>query len=255
MNVDQRRRPCAIVTGAGSERGIGNATARALAASGWDLALLDINEAGARQNAEEISRRYEAQAVPFGLDVSNEDMVRSTVESIAQHFPSVKALINNAGITAPTAFVDTTTEEWDRVFAVNSRGTFLMTKFALPLMLEHDFGRIVNVSSMAAQRGGGFGRTAYSASKAAMIGFSNALAREVAEFGITVNAIAPGYIVSDLPDGALGPEQEAQIVSTIPVGRPGTPTDVANLVAYLCRVDTGFVTGSVYDINGGAHIH
>lgn len=255
MQIDEVEPGSAIVTGAGSRRGIGRATARALARAGWNVALVDIDLDGARENAEEIRQTFAVAALAVQADVSDEGSVERAVASIHAELPPVAALVNNAGITAPTSFVATTTAEWDRIFAVNSRGTFLVTKYVFPLMRERKVGRIVNISSMAAQRGGGFGRTAYSASKAAIMGFSNALAREAAPEGILVNTIAPGYVQSDLPAGQLGPEQEAEIISAIPIGRAGIADDVADLVVYLCSPSTGFVTGAVYDINGGAHIH
>jgi 2-hydroxycyclohexanecarboxyl-CoA dehydrogenase len=123
-------------------------------------------------------------------------------------------------------------------------------------MVERGFGRIVFVSSVSAERGGGvFGGVAYSAAKAALLGFARALARELGPTGVTVNSVAPGLIDTDITGGALLGEREARVVAAIPVGRKGSVTDVADLVAFLCREESGYITGATYDVNGGSHIH
>jgi 2-hydroxycyclohexanecarboxyl-CoA dehydrogenase len=151
--------------------------------------------------------------------------------------------------------LDTSLEEWEEVFAVNSRGTFLATKAVLPAMLERGYGRIVNVSSVSGIRGGGiFGGTHYSASKAAVLGFTRAVAREFAGQGVTCNAVAPGLIETDLATPYMTDERRAEVIAGIPVGRIGVPDDVAGVIAFLCSPESGYVTGEVVDINGGSHI-
>jgi NAD(P)-dependent dehydrogenase (short-subunit alcohol dehydrogenase family) len=146
--------------------------------------------------------------------------------------------------------------EWDRIFDFNVRGAFNITRRVTPGMAERGFGRVVFLSSVSAERGGGvFGGVAYSAAKAAQLGFARALAREVGPHGITVNSVAPGLIDTDITGGALEGDTKAQLLAGIPVGRNGQVNDVADLITYLCREQTGYITGATYDVNGGSHIH
>ncbi|MGY1823966.1 SDR family NAD(P)-dependent oxidoreductase [Geodermatophilus sp. SYSU D00079] len=246
----------AVVTGAGSKRGIGRATAHALAAAGWHVAVLDLDEASAKDAASEVEERSGVQAVGIGCDITDEASVDAALAVLDGALPPVGALVNNAGITSPVPFLEVTGEEWDRVFAVNVRGAFNVTRRLAPGMAERGFGRIVFLSSVSAERGGGvFGGVAYSAAKAAELGFTRALARELGPHGVTVNAVAPGLIDTDITGGALEGERKQQLLAGIPVGRNGRVADVADLITYLCREETGYVTGATYDVNGGSHIH
>jgi 2-hydroxycyclohexanecarboxyl-CoA dehydrogenase len=246
----------AVVTGAGSKRGIGRATAHTLAAAGWNVAVLDLDEGSAKDAAHEVADRNRVQAVGVGCDVTNEASVDNALTVLDGALPPVGALVNNAGITSPTPFLEVSGEEWDRIFAVNVRGAFNVTRRLAPGMAERGFGRIVFLSSVSAERGGGvFGGVAYSAAKAAELGFTRALARELGPHGITVNAVAPGLIDTDITGGALEGERKEQLVAGIPVGRNGRVADVADLITYLCREETGYITGATYDVNGGSHIH
>jgi len=246
----------AIITGAGSKRGIGRATAHALAAAGWNVAILDLDEPSAKEAADEVAERHGVQTLGIGCDVTNEASVEAALASVDGSMPPVAALVNNAGITSPTRFLEVTGEEWDRIFAVNVRGSYNITRRVAPAMVERGFGRIVFLSSVSAERGGGvFGAVAYSAAKAAELGFARALARELGPNGVTVNSVAPGFIGTDIIGGALTGEREAQLVAQIPVGRGGNVNDVADLITFLCREESGYITGVTYDVNGGAHIH
>ncbi|SNS96646.1 2-hydroxycyclohexanecarboxyl-CoA dehydrogenase [Geodermatophilus pulveris] len=246
----------AVVTGAGSRRGIGRATAHTLAAAGWNVAILDLDEASAKEAAHEVAERAGVHAVGVGCDITDEASVDAALAVLDGALPPVGALVNNAGITSPTPFLEVTGEEWDRIFAVNVRGAFNVTRRVAPGMAERGFGRVVFLSSVSAERGGGvFGGVAYSAAKAAELGFTRALARELGPHGVTVNAVAPGLIDTDITGGALEGERKQQLVAGIPVGRTGRVADVADLIAYLCREETGYVTGVTYDVNGGSHIH
>ncbi|MBB3082348.1 SDR family NAD(P)-dependent oxidoreductase [Geodermatophilus sabuli] len=246
----------AVVTGAGSRRGIGRATAHTLAAAGWNVAVLDLDEASAKDAAHEVADRNGVQAVGIGCDITDEASVENALTVLDGALPPVGALVNNAGITSPVPFLEVTGEEWDRVFAVNVRGAFNVTRRLAPGMAERGFGRIVFLSSVSAERGGGvFGGVAYSAAKAAELGFTRALARELGARGVTVNAVAPGLIDTDITGGALEGERKEQLIAGIPVGRNGRVADVADLITFLCREETGYVTGATYDVNGGAHIH
>ena len=246
----------AIITGAGSQRGIGRATAHALATAGWNVAILDLNEPSAKDAAHEVVERNGVQAVGVGCDITDEASVQGALAALDGSTPPVGALVNNAGITAPTRFLDVTGEEWDRIFAVNVRGAYNITRRVAPDMVRRGFGRIVFLSSVSAERGGGvFGAVAYSAAKAAELGFARALARELGPHGITVNSVAPGLIETDITGGALTPERRAELLAQIPVGRTGNVHDVADLITFLCREESGYITGATYDVNGGSHIH
>jgi 2-hydroxycyclohexanecarboxyl-CoA dehydrogenase len=178
------------------------------------------------------------------------------VSAVERDLPPVAALVNNAGITAPTRFLDIDEEEWDRIFDVNVRGTYLVTRRVLPGLIDRGYGRIVNLSSVSAIRGGGvFGGAHYSAAKAAVLGLTRALAREAGPSGVTCNAVAPSLIATDITAGKLSPEREAEIVAGVPLQRQGTVGEVASMIVYLCSEDAGYVTGATLDINGGSHIY
>jgi 2-hydroxycyclohexanecarboxyl-CoA dehydrogenase len=246
----------AIVTGAGSARGIGRETCLRLAAAGWSVAALDLDAGGARETAELAAAVEGCDAVGLSCDVTSAEQIDAAVAAIERDLPPVAALVNNAGITAPTRFVDIGENEWDRIFDVNVRGNFLVTRRVLPGLLEREYGRIVNLSSVSAVRGGGvFGGSHYSAAKAAVLGLTRALAREVGRHGVTCNALAPGLIATDITGDKLSPERLTQLMSEVPVRRPGTVREVASLVVFLCSEDAGYMTGATLDINGGSHIY
>jgi NAD(P)-dependent dehydrogenase (short-subunit alcohol dehydrogenase family) len=246
----------AIITGAGSKRGIGRATAHSLAAAGWNVAILDLDEPSAKEAADEVAEQQRVQTAGIGCDVTDEASVEAALAALDGSVPPVGALVNNAGISSPTKFLDVTGEEWDRIFAVNVRGSYNITRRVAPGMVDRGFGRIVFLSSVSAERGGGiFGAVAYSAAKAAELGFARALARELGPNGVTVNSVAPGFIETDIMGGALTEERRAQLVAQIPVGRGGNVNDVADLITFLCREESGYITGVTYDVNGGSHIH
>lgn len=245
----------AILTGAGSARGIGMATAEMLVDKGWAVGLIDVNEEGLRGNAEKLRAAGAPQVAIAACDVSTEDEVTQAVGSILEELGTIEALLNIAGISSPTGVLDTSLAEWEQVFAVNMRGTFLVTRATLPTMIERGYGRIVNLSSVSAIRGGGiFGGTHYSASKAAVLGFTRAVAREYAHAGITCNAIAPSLLDTDLAAPHLSREQHAQVLASVPAGRLGTAADVAAAAAFLCSPESAYITGEVVDVNGGSHI-
>ncbi|HEV2109277.1 MAG TPA: SDR family NAD(P)-dependent oxidoreductase [Thermomicrobiales bacterium] len=245
-----------IVTGAGSARGIGREACLRLAAAGWSVAALDLEEGAAQETAELAAREGGGPAVGIGCDVTKGAQVDAAVSAVESDLPPVAALVNNAGITAPTRFLDIEEDEWDRVFDVNVRGTYLVTRRVLPGLVDRGYGRIVNLSSVSAVRGGGvFGGTHYSAAKAAVLGLTRALAREAGPSGVTCNALAPGLIGTDITAGKLSPERREQILADVPVRREGTVGEVASMIVYLCSEDAGFVTGATLDINGGSHIY
>jgi 2-hydroxycyclohexanecarboxyl-CoA dehydrogenase len=164
-------------------------------------------------------------------------------------------LINNAGITSPTKFLDVTGEEWDRIFAVNVRGSYNITRRVVPGMVERGFGRIVFlVLSVSRARRRGIRCRGVFGGKGCRTRFARALARELGPNGVTANAVAPGFIETDISGGALTGERKDQLVAGIPVGRGGNVNDVADLITFLCREESGYITGVTYDVNGGSHI-
>jgi len=241
-----------VVTGAGSERGIGRALAMRLAADGWAVAVLDIDGRGAERVSSEVATTYSVPTLGLLVDITDEQSVDSVLTRVEAELPPIVGLANVAGVSSPVAFLDVTNAEWDRVFDVNIKGPFFTIRRVLPGMLERRLGRIVNVSSVSAQRGGGsYSKVPYSASKAAVLGLTRALAREVGPFGVTVNAVSPGPIDTDIMGGPLTPERRAGLVKDLVVGRLGTVDDVAAVIAFLMGGDTGFVTGATYNVNGG----
>ncbi|GAB2687547.1 SDR family oxidoreductase [Saccharopolyspora gloriosae] len=247
----------ALITGAGSERGIGRETARELAAAGFDIAVLDLDGEAAQRTADLVAEEHGVRALGVRADVTDQASVDVAVSAVeASELPAVAALVNNAGITRPTRFLDIEPEEWDLVFKVNVTGTYLVTQRVLPGLVERGYGRIVNVSSVSAQRGGGvFGGSHYSAAKAAVLGLTKALAREVGPNGVVVNAVTPGLIDTDITGGLLTGERKEELIAGVPVGRNGRTTDVAATIAFLSGDAVGYITGATFDINGGSHIN
>lgn len=246
----------AVVTGAGSPRGIGLATAHRFAQEGWAVAVLDLDEAAVAQSAKELRSQHDGVPV-FGTtcDVSSEESVNRAAAAVAASaLPPVGALANVAGIPSPSAFEDLTLAEWNRVIDVNLTGCFLTSKAFVPLMIAGGYGRVVNMSSVTALHGGGvFSKTAYAAAKAGVIGLTRGLARELAVHGITVNAIAPGVVDTDIRAGS-DEENERELAAAVPLGRQGTPEEVAALYVWLASPDAAYITGTTQSINGGAYI-
>lgn len=247
--------PTVVLTGAASTRGIGRATARRLSAHGWTVAIIDLDDAATAAAAQEVAAETGGRVLGVGADVADTTSVDTAVTTIEAELPPVVGLVNLAGISSPTPFMQETVAAWDRVFAVNVRGSFIVTQRLLGGMIERRLGRVVSVSSISAQRGGGtYSKVAYSASKAAIIGFTRALAREVGEFGVTVNAVAPGPIDTDIMGGTLTEERKAAMSADVLVGRVGAPDEVAALIEFLLGPDSGYITAATYDINGGLQV-
>jgi NAD(P)-dependent dehydrogenase (short-subunit alcohol dehydrogenase family) len=246
----------AIVTGAGGERGIGRHVARRIARDGWSVVVVDIDEPAALSFADELGREIDQKVLGLGLDVTDQDAVRAAFERIDAEMPPVLAEVNLAGIPCSDPFMDVTVETWDRVMAVNAKGTFLMMQEVARRMIEHGRGgRIVNTSSITAYDGGGtVSKAAYAAAKAAVLGLTRGGARELGAHQITVNAIVPGPIDTDIMGGRLTDERKTAMSAGIPLQRVGQPAEVAGLINYLISEEAGYTSGAAYFIDGGKHM-
>ncbi|TNM69699.1 SDR family oxidoreductase [Streptomyces sp. NP160] len=248
----------AVVTGAGSERGIGRAVAHRLARDGWSLLLLDVDGGGVRRRADEVARELADGASVLGLacDVTSPDAVAAALAAADEQLPPVAGLVNLAGIPSPTPLLEVTLAEWDRVMAVNATGSLLLVQEAGRRMVAAGHGRIVLTSSVTALDGGGtFSKSAYAAAKAAVLGLARGAARELGPHGVTVNALVPGPVDTDIMGGALDDERKAQMAAGIPAGRVGQPADLAEVAAFLLSDGAGFVNGTTFSVDGGMHMH
>ena len=242
----------AIVTGAA--RGIGAATARRLAADGLAVAVLDLDAANCATTVDAITAAG-GRALAVGADVSQADQVEAAVGKVAGELGPPAVLVNNAGVIRDNLIFKMTEDDWDTVLGVHLRGAFLMSRAAQKHMVDQRFGRIVNLSSSSAL--GNRGQVNYSAAKAGMQGFTKTLAIELGQFGITANAVAPGFIVTDMTAATAARigmdfgDFQAAAASQIPVRRVGQAEDVAYVISFLCSEGAGFVSGQVIYVAGG----
>ena len=250
MTTDQQR--VAVVTGAA--RGIGAGVARRLAADGMAVAVLDLDESACAPVVEEIAAAG-GRALAVGADVSDEEQVAAAVERIVDELGPPTVLVNNAGIIRDNMLFKMSVDDWDSVMAVHLRGAFLMTKAAQAHMTAEKYGRIVNLSSTSAQ--GNRGQVNYSAAKAGMQGFTKTLAIELGKFGVTANAIAPGFIETEMTAetaeriGISFEDLKAQASAAAAVARTGVPADIAHAVSFFASEGAGFTTGQVLYVAGG----
>ncbi len=242
----------AIVTGAA--RGIGAATARRLAADGMAVGVLDLDANACADTVAAITGAG-GTAVALGADVSKSDQVEVAVGAAAQELGPPTVLVNNAGVIRDNLLFKMTEEDWDTVLGVHLRGAFLMTRACQKYMVDQRYGRIVNLSSSSAL--GNRGQVNYSAAKAGMQGFTKTLAIELGQFGVTANAVAPGFIVTDMTAATaarvgMGFEDfQKAAASQIPVRRVGQPDDIAHTISFLCSEGAGYVSGQVIYVAGG----
>jgi 3-oxoacyl-[acyl-carrier protein] reductase len=236
----------ALITGA--SQGIGRACALALAEGGATVALAARNQEKLSRVAQEIESKG-GQAASFPMDVGNEDQVKAAVKAALERFGKIDILVNNAGVTKDTLLMRMKRSDWDSVIQTNLSGAFFCTQAVIGAMLKQRWGRIVNITSVFGQTGQA-GQANYSASKAGLIGFTMAMAREVASRNITVNAVAPGYIETAMTEG-LSADLKAKVNEMIPLGRAGSDMDVANAVRFLASEEAGYITGHVLKVNGG----
>ena len=236
----------ALITG--GSRGIGRAIALKLAALGADIAIVDIVAAGDAADVCEAARGYGVKAEAFQCDVTDFTAVKETIEAVKQALGTVDILVNNAGITRDGLVMSMKEEAFDSVIDVNLKGAFNMVRHCAAIFVKKRSGKIINVSSISGIIGNA-GQANYSASKAGLIGLTKSVARELASRNVCCNAIAPGFIKTDMTED-IG--QENQLMAAIPLGRVGLPEDVADLVAFLCGAD--YITGEVIRIDGGLAI-
>jgi 3-oxoacyl-[acyl-carrier protein] reductase len=236
----------ALVTGA--SQGIGRACALELARAGATVALAARNEGRLAETAATIEAACGKAAV-FALDVASEESIKAGAKAVIEKFGKVEILVNNAGITRDGLVLRMKRPDWDDVLGTNLTGAFLLTQALLGPMLKNRWGRIISVTSVVG-RTGQAGQVNYAASKAGMIGMTRSLAREVASRGITVNAVAPGYIETPMT-AVLDEKQREAMMAQIPLGRPGTDAEIAQAVAFLASDAAGYITGHVLDVNGG----
>jgi 3-oxoacyl-[acyl-carrier protein] reductase len=242
----------AVVTGAA--RGIGAGTAKRLAADGFAVAVLDLKEGDSGATVDAI-RQAGGTALAVGADVSDADQVEAAVDKVASEFGAPAVLVNNAGVIRDNMLFKMTLDDWDTVLGIHLRGSFLMSKACQKYMVDARWGRIVNLSSSSAL--GNRGQANYSAAKAGLQGFTKTLAIELGQFGITANAVAPGFIATDMTAATaarmgIGFEDfQKAAAASIPVRRVGTPDDVAHVISFLASEGAGFVSGQVIYVAGG----
>ena len=237
----------ALITGAG--RGIGKTIALKLAECGADIVLADMNPEVAEVllEVESLGRK----CLTFEADVTDFEAIDAMVIKIIEELGSIHILVNNAGITQDNLFMRMKPEQWSKVIDVNLNGVFNVTKAVIRPMVKQRMGKIINISSVVGFTGNP-GQVNYSSTKSALVGFTKSLAREVGARGVTVNAVAPGFIDTAMTQ-ALNESQQEVILQQIPLGRMGGPADIANAVAFLASDDASYITGTILHVNGGMY--
>lgn len=239
----------ALVTGA--SQGIGKAIALELAKAGATVALAARNEAKLAEVKAEIEATG-GKAESFALDVNNEEAIKATAKDIVAKLGAVHILVNNAGVTRDTLMLRMKTSDWDDVLDTNLKGAFLLTQALLQPMMKARWGRVINISSVNGELGAP-GQANYAASKAGLIGLTKSMAREFASRNITVNAVAPGFIETDMTH-VLTEDQKNAMLGAVPLGRAGTVADIAAAVRFLASDDAAYITGHTLDVNGGLYM-
>lgn len=240
----------AVITGAARKRGLGFAIASRLVAQGASVVISDIPAMEEPLNESVgLLRQQGGRVLPLFCDVTSEEDVARLIDTTAKELGGVHILVNNAGIIRDTIMMRMSLDDWDRVLDTNLRGAFLCTKASLRPMLKQRWGRIINISSVAGIMGN-VGQANYSSAKAGLIGLTKTIAREVASRNITANAVAPGYITTDINESMPQQAKDA-ILSLIPMGHYGRAEDVAALVGFLASEEAGYITGQVINVDGG----
>ncbi|MBI4870464.1 MAG: 3-oxoacyl-[acyl-carrier-protein] reductase [Candidatus Riflebacteria bacterium] len=237
----------ALVTGA--TRGIGKSVAALLASHGARVVVVGTDSTRAAQEAQELASRHGVATAGFGCDVSIQEQVDDVVDETVRRFERIDILVNNAGIVRDGLLLRMSSDDWDRVLAVNLKGAFLFTRKVCRHMLKQHAGAIVNLSSVIGLVGSA-GQANYAASKAGIIGFTKSIAKEFASKSIRANVVAPGFIDTDMTDG-LSEARKAELLRQIPLNRLGTVEDVARAVAFLVSDEAAYITGQVLQVDGG----
>jgi len=240
----------AIITG--SSRGIGRTTAEEFAKRGVNIIIVDINGGNAETVAEEIKSRYGVETLGIKADISKSDDVKRLFDEAVKKFSKIEILVNNAGITRDNLLIRMKDEEWDAVLNINLKGAFLCSREAVKIMSKIKYGRIINLASVVAFMGNP-GQVNYSASKAGLVALTRTVAKEYASRGITVNAVAPGFIQTAMTE-QLPEKVKEEMLRMIPLGRFGTTEDVANVIIFLALPESGYITGQVIHVNGGMYV-
>lgn len=242
-----------IVTGSGSPKGIGRTIAQTFARQGATVVLTDINQEGLDANVREIEA-LGGKAYGVAGNICDKTSVDALIADVMAKYGRIDVLVNNAGISQKVTVADMTMADIQRIFNVNMFGLFQITQAVCEVMKKQNYGRIVHLSSVSGKRGGGvFGGAHYSASKAAVLGFSKNLAREVSQYGITTNCVCPGLINTEIWK-SMPKEQADAVIAGIPMGRPGETQEVADAIVFLASKEASYITGEEIDINGGSHM-
>lgn len=236
----------AVVTGAAGT--MGEAVTRGYLEDGLTVFMADLDQARLTELSEELGPACR----PLRLDISDFDAVDAAITSIEKEYGAVDILVNNAGILSNERIAGTSLEEWNRILGINLTGAFLMTQRVLPRMRQRGWGRIINTSSYSARSGGVSSGISYTVSKGGMVAFTRAVAIDTLKDGITCNAIAPAWVKTPMVTVQLTPEQQAEVLKKIPIGRFCEPEEFAHTVRFLTSPLAGFITGEVVDMNGGA---
>ncbi|MFA9407523.1 MAG: 3-oxoacyl-[acyl-carrier-protein] reductase [Candidatus Dadabacteria bacterium] len=247
--MDNLKGKVALITG--GSRGIGKSISKRLASQGATVVINYIQNETAAENTKKEIEESGGQVFTSKFDVADFDAVHEEVDKIIEKLGGLHILINNAGITKDTLLMRMKEEDWDNVISINLKGVFNCTKAVTRNMFKQREGRIVNLTSVVGEMGNA-GQTNYAASKAGIIGFTKACAREMASRGITVNAVSPGFIKTEITD-ELTEELKKDYISRIPLNRFGTPEDIAGAVAFLVSDDAAYITGEVFRVNGGIY--
>lgn len=247
MSEAQNTRPAALVTGGG--RGIGRAICLALAKAGFDVCINYAASSTAAEQTAEDCKAFGVQAVTLQADVTDPAQCQTLVETAAKTFGRLDVLVNNAGVTADKLILRMQEADFDKVINANLKGAFFCCKAACKLMMRQRYGRIINISSVVGLHGNA-GQSNYAASKAGLIGLTKSLAKEFAARGVTVNAVAPGFIETDMTAAMSDAAKEAALTA-VPAGHIGQAEDVANAVAFLASAEAGYITGQVLCVDGG----